>query len=114
MLGGRGAKGSIRDRLLSILYRIRYRKAIKKKKSLIKKNKIRIFNYLFFKSNFKLEKKCKPIRKDRTVSQKKIYYVRKRKVGIVPKENINNSEINIFVANSKLIVNEIKKDIVKI
>ena len=44
MTGGRGAKGSIKDRLLSILYRIRYMKALKKKKALMKKNKPKVLN----------------------------------------------------------------------
>ena len=48
-MSGRGAKGSIKDRLLSILYRIRYKKYLKKKERYYKKNKISLrFVYKFF------------------------------------------------------------------
>ena len=117
MMGGRGAKGSIKDRLLSILYRIRYRKALKKKKALMKKNKPKVLNIVFFKSKIKLEKSKRFTNNKKQENKRKVYYVKRKKVGIGPKEvNITKKslETKIFVVNSNLIIKEIKKDIEKI
>lgn len=117
MTGGRGAKGSIKDRLLSILYRIRYMKALKKKKALMKKNKPKVLNIVFLKSKIKLEKTKKFTNNKKQENKRKVYYIKRKKVGIGPKEtNITKKspEIKIFVVNSNLIIKEIKKDIEEI
>ena len=117
MMGGRGAKGSIKDRLLSILYRIRYRKALKKKKALMKKNKPKVLNIVFFKSKIKLEKSKRFTNNKKQENKRRVYYVKRKKVGIGSKEvNITKKslETKIFVVNSNLLIKEIKKDIEKI
>lgn len=52
MNGNRGAKGSIKDRLISMLYRLRYRKKSLKEKHYTIQNKTKQENYLYDLKNF--------------------------------------------------------------
>ena len=47
MDGNRGAKGSIKDRLISMLYRLRYKKKILKEENYTVDNKIKQQDYLY-------------------------------------------------------------------
>ena len=47
MNGNRGAKGSIKDRLISLLYRLRYRKKVLKQENYTIENKTKQENYLY-------------------------------------------------------------------
>lgn len=86
-MSGRGAKGSIKDRLLSILYRIRYKKYLKKKERYYKKNKIRLrFIYKSFFRNKRI--KIIKIIPRKNIKGKKVYKRKVKHVGIGPNENI--------------------------
>lgn len=99
-MSGRGAKGSIKDRLLSILYRIRYKKYLKKKERYYKKNKIRLrFIYKSFFRNKRI--KIIKIIPRKNIKGKKVYKRKVKHVGIGPNENI---VISVKKINSSLLI----------
>lgn len=108
---GRGAKGSIKDRLLSILYKIRYNKYLKKKERYYKKNKIKlVYTYKSFFKKYKI-KLIKVIPK-KNIKARKVYKSRRKKhVGIAPTEPVLNKN---KIKNVKILYNKnISQSVIK-
>ncbi len=109
MDGNRGAKGSIKDRIISMLYRLRYRKKKQKEEDNFKN--LKIFRRL--KNNGVLYRKYNHLLNNSKVktniqTKQKVFIRVKKKVGIPKPENIPNQNKKI-IDNRSIVVNNLNK-----
>lgn len=122
MNGNRGAKGSIKDRLISMLYRMRYKKKKLKEENYTIDNKEKQFNYINNLQNFKEKENINILdTKDKTILDNVNYtasFKVTRKKGIeqsVPKIVINSAQdINTIENNLNIKLESIESKTIEL
>ncbi|MBQ9072365.1 MAG: hypothetical protein IJY25_04340 [Bacilli bacterium] len=110
MNGNRGAKGSIKDRLISMLYRLRYKKKVQKEEDYKISNKEKQKDYLTTLQNFKEDENIEVLDKKDKKELEKIEFQAKFKVGNVEKINEKNIESKVIEIPKKSKGIELKLD----
>lgn len=97
MNGNRGAKGSIKDRLISMLYRLRYKKKKQKEEDYKISNKQKQKEYLSTLQIFKEEENIDVLEKQDKEELDNVYFQANYKVGTIESVNDKESDDLIYI-----------------